>query len=114
MNFAATPPLATRHCFTYSAPVGVNTLSLHDALPIWTARSRAPAGSLPMPARHRTGSQPERSEEHTAEPSHGYTSYAVFRLKKKKRAHEVAGEIGGGEIRRLGRGEPAGGDQHGY
>src|SRR2546429_4286263 len=26
----------------------------------------------------------ERSEEHTSEPSHGYISYAVFCLKKKK------------------------------
>src|SRR5687768_17722523 len=28
-----------------------------------------------------------RSEEHTSEPSHGYISYAVFCLKKKKRTY---------------------------
>src|SRR3989449_3688580 len=31
------------------------------------------------------GESPHRSEEHTSEPSHGYISYAVFCLKKKKK-----------------------------
>src|SRR2546422_3474332 len=29
-----------------------------------------------------------RSEEHTSEPSHGYISYAVFCLKKKKKSEQ--------------------------
>src|SRR5256884_1376294 len=31
-----------------------------------------------------------RSEEHTSEPSHGYISYAVFCLKKKKTMNPIA------------------------
>src|SRR2546422_5545247 len=30
-----------------------------------------------------------RSEEHTSEPSHGYISYAVFCLKKKKKKKNI-------------------------
>src|SRR2546429_3398867 len=36
---------------------------------------------------HRT--RVERSEEHTSDSSHGYISYAVFCLKKKKKTHYV-------------------------
>src|SRR5687768_17811450 len=31
-----------------------------------------------------------RSEEHTSESSHGYISYAVFCLKKKRKMEEIA------------------------
>src|SRR5687768_17974545 len=71
----------------------MSTLSLHDALPISPCgrEARAPpvaegAASAP-PRRRATGRRPARSEEHTLNSSHGYISYAVFCLKKKKRAH---------------------------
>src|SRR5213596_3747268 len=58
------------------------TLSLHDALPISSARASGRRARLrrlqPPPAT-------QRSEEHTSElQSHGLSSYAVFCLKKKK------------------------------
>src|SRR5881628_4233346 len=54
----------------------VNTLSLHDALPIlW---------DQPPPWKHRLHGGPSRSEEHTSElQSLTDISYAVFCLKKK-------------------------------
>src|SRR6187455_3838680 len=61
----------------------MNTLSLHDALPIWipspaSRRERSPRRSVPA-----TGS---RSEEHTSELQSLITiSYAVFCLQKKKK-----------------------------
>src|SRR6187397_3737031 len=58
-----------------------NTLSLHDALPIWTPKAPTP------PAPTNTARSPAtRSEEHTSELQSLYTiSYAVFCLKKKKK-----------------------------
>src|SRR6187397_2235133 len=59
-----------------------NTLSLHDALPIWAACSR-PIWLSPKGTR---ASNRHRSEEHTSELQSLYTiSYAVFCLKKKKK-----------------------------
>src|SRR6056300_762029 len=58
----------------------LNTLSLHDALPI----SPHPA-PRPLPRRRRNRGV-GRSEEHTSElQSHSEISYAVFCLKKKKK-----------------------------
>src|SRR5213076_3637414 len=59
-----------------------NTLSLHDALPIWWC-GRSGTGS------GRWASGPGRSEEHTSElQSLPTISYAVFCLKKKKKKKE--------------------------
>src|SRR6056300_530365 len=59
----------------------LNTLSLHDALPIWPWWRRRGLARRSLPARH------PRSEEHTSElQSHSEISYAVFCLKKKKKA----------------------------
>src|SRR6056300_1422689 len=59
----------------------LNTLSLHDALPI----SPHPA-PRPLPRRRRNRGV-GRSEEHTSElQSHSEISYAVFCLKKKKKS----------------------------
>src|SRR6187551_3363382 len=74
-NGTATPEIYTPH----------NTLSLHDALPIYLARpalqsagGRGPAGEC--------ADRPARSEEHTSElQSLCVISYAVFCLKKKKK-----------------------------
>src|SRR6056300_2011292 len=59
----------------------LNTLSLHDALPICQVfRAAACFGLL-----HAVREQHGRSEEHTSElRSHSEISYAVFCLKKKK------------------------------
>src|SRR5258707_14423345 len=79
--------------FNDTATTEIYTLSLHDALPIW---SRTSIGVLP-PAMTSTNSptgpggrrirrshrRGQRSEEHTSEPSHANISYAVFCLKKK-------------------------------
>src|SRR2546422_2717364 len=54
------------------------------ALPPVGIRSAIPCRALGLGSR--------RSEEHTSELSHGYISYAVFCLKKKK--NTVGGETG--------------------
>src|SRR6056300_2058686 len=61
----------------------LNTLSLHDALPIPpTSAARAVRTSAPSPPPRPTST---RSEEHTSElQSHSEISYAVFCLKTKK------------------------------
>src|SRR2546422_6072273 len=95
------PSVCTRHrsffFFNDTATTEIYTLSLHDALPISRARTtpargarsragtrsrggrRAPAG------RGRARSARRRDRESTRlNSSHGYISYAVFCLKKKK------------------------------
>src|SRR5436309_7200835 len=68
----------------------IYTLSLHDALPIWTpaappARSR-PAGSPRAPrARAARGARGERSEEHTSELQSRENLVCRLLLEKKKR-----------------------------
>src|SRR5687768_18431306 len=73
--------------FNDTATTEIYTLSLHDALPIFRAArdhrhgmrdDRRSHGACVRAALH------DRSEEHTSDSSHGYISYAVFCLKKKK------------------------------
>src|SRR6056300_1297933 len=65
---------ATAEIYTY-----LNTLSLHDALPIYSShiqKSRMPSSACDW----------SRLEEHTSDLlSHSEISYAVFCLKKKKK-----------------------------
>src|SRR6187397_1136430 len=84
--------LASFFFFNDTAPTEIytvyNTLSLPDALPIWTRTSCA-AGSTtvrnPASPMARLTRNAARSEEHTSELQSLYTiSYAVFCLKKKK------------------------------
>src|SRR5213079_3442780 len=71
-NDTATPEIYTT----------TDTLSLHDALPIWRSRS---ARAFAPGRRARSGATTTRSEEHTSElQSPVVISYAVFCLKKKK------------------------------
>src|ERR1043165_10014576 len=71
--------------FNDTATTEIYTLSLHDALPIFT-RPRAPCARR-CKRRARGG---VRSEEHTSElQSRGLISYAVFCLKKKTRPNEL-------------------------
>src|SRR5256885_11329068 len=69
--------------FNDTATTEIYTLSLHDALPICSARSgsrRTCRAGAP------TGWHwPWRSEEHSLNSSHLVISYAVFCLKKKKK-----------------------------
>src|SRR5437899_10261916 len=98
--------------FIYTSTTEIYTLSLHDALPICMASKRpihdevslietsdaiwqglGESGWLEAFRSHpRIGEShaektaaPQRSEEHTSEPSHLGISYAVFCLKKKKK-----------------------------
>src|SRR2546429_6733522 len=75
--------------FNDTATTEIYTLSLHDALPISRrvsrlsrcADTRAPAARRGRGARH--GTQEDRKSTRL-NSSHGYISYAVFCLKKKK------------------------------
>src|SRR2546422_7733424 len=89
--------------FNDTATTEIYTLSLHDALPISHLRVHSPAGAralrsagldpgvfLPAAgqrilARRGTEQRPDRKSTRL-NSSHGYISYAVFCLKKKKKA----------------------------
>src|SRR2546422_6090749 len=90
--------------FNDTATTEIYTLSLHDALPIYARSQRAGPGSEirqvrrqegrrrgGRPRRHR-GARPRRGvrgqedrKSTRLNSSHGYISYAVFCLKKKKK-----------------------------
>src|SRR2546422_8473297 len=73
--------------FNDTATTEIYTLSLHDALPIsgcFVKLYYPEADSAQVVAKIQ-GKSICRSEEHTSELRHGYISYAVFCLKKKKR-----------------------------
>src|SRR2546429_5818448 len=89
--------------FNDTAPPEISPLSLHDALPISPARPagrRAGDGSAwrrrarrrsCCPPRRRLGPAPSLRLDRKStrlNSSHGYISYAVFCLKKKKQTHE--------------------------
>src|SRR2546429_5002696 len=72
--------------FNDTATTEIYTLSLHDALPIYRHRERkiCERCRLSLAPATKFENHVTRSEEHTSESSHGYISYAVFCLKKKK------------------------------
>src|SRR5687768_18493997 len=81
-----------------TATTEIYTLSLHDALPIsratsrrcssatWTSISGA-TGSRCSPSSRRASQSDRKSTRLNS--SHGYISYAVFCLKKKKTEHNL-------------------------
>src|SRR2546422_3001058 len=76
--------------FNDTATTEIYTLSLHDALPISLVTSLSPALlctfaclARASPAAARAGTSPDRKSTRL-NSSHGYISYAVFCLKKKK------------------------------
>src|SRR5687768_18596192 len=78
--------------FNATATTEIYTLSLHDALPIFVPSSDTSPVSTGSGVRGWITCLPDgpggvgiRSEEHTLNSSHGYISYAVFCLKKKKK-----------------------------
>src|SRR2546422_7600685 len=94
--FSPSPPAF--FFFNDTATTEIYTLSLHDALPISvilcrpaprseTGRSRPPACLHPAENRHachRRGCHLPDRKSTRLNSSHGYISYAVFCLKKKK------------------------------
>src|SRR2546422_11326669 len=82
--------------FNDTATTEIYTLSLHDALPIWGIRSSSPSRApIRRPAQR---SPPSRRWQPTSgldrkstrlNSSHGYISYAVFCLKKKKKNKKI-------------------------
>src|SRR2546422_3964672 len=71
--------------FNDTATTEIYTLSLHDALPILPAAASLASGAL-RDARRRDGDTGGRTDRKSTRlnSSHGYISYAVFCLKKKK------------------------------
>src|SRR2546429_2344971 len=74
--------------FNDTATTEIYTLSLHDALPIWLCRSpgwpvRRNSSSGCPPATRPLFKRDRKSTRLNS--SHGYISYAVFCLKKKKK-----------------------------
>src|SRR2546422_3690110 len=71
--------------FNDTATTEIYTLSLHDALPIYT---RAAAAAYSHPQKHVLGQVLRMGVDRKStrlNSSHGYISYAVFCLKKKKK-----------------------------
>src|SRR2546429_3069779 len=79
--------------FNDTATTEIYTLSLHDALPIWSRRRRGTRRRRRRPrARRRFPEGPSGKRRRARDrkstrlnSSHGYISYAVFCLKKKKK-----------------------------
>src|SRR6266704_6523692 len=82
--------------FNDTATTEIYTLSLHDALPIWT-RTCSSSGATPT-APIRTGPRARRSEEHTSELQSRFDLVCRLRLEKKKKMaflglHPVHGKL---------------------
>src|SRR2546429_7199879 len=82
--------------FNDTATTEIYTLSLHDALPIFELRGRllglllgllAHLPRRPGPGQHAGGERTPDRKSTRLNSSHGYISYAVFCLKKKKITH---------------------------
>src|SRR2546429_7379108 len=81
--------------FNDTATTEIYTLSLHDALPILRRlggrgrRQLGPAESLATLGGEPPGSKDRDRKSTRLNSSHGYISYAVFCLKKKKRIESI-------------------------
>src|SRR2546422_2547428 len=79
------PPWPQLFFFNDTATTEIYTLSLHDALPIsLSLRTRSNAPSAKSSTSRREGSSRPDRKSTLLNSSHGYISYAVFCLKKKK------------------------------
>src|SRR2546422_6688845 len=86
--FAAHSPGSLFFFFNDTATTEIYTLSLHDALPISPAPPRRRGRSRRVsraPRRHVHVSPVQDRKSTRLNSSHGYISYAVFCLKKKKK-----------------------------
>src|SRR2546422_7155536 len=84
------PSFVSFFFFNDTATTEIYTLSLHDALPIWrfACRSLSVLSCSPGPSARRPTSSRRRCTDRKStrlNSSHGYISYAVFCLKKKKK-----------------------------
>src|SRR5216684_5120562 len=71
--------------FNDTATTEIYTLSLHDALPICGRSRKTPSAATPRRRAPSAAGWPGRDRKSTRlNSSHGYISYAVFCLKKKK------------------------------
>src|SRR5437868_13293113 len=76
----------TRFFFIGTATTEIYTLSLHDALPIWsTPRSSPPASTRSTRRRVRSSLRKSRSEEHTSELQSRFDLVCRLLLEKKKK-----------------------------
>src|SRR2546421_4645533 len=90
------PPTSFFFFFNDTATTEIYTLSLHDALPIWSmpsprppsgSSSRSPEGSISSTSGTTSCRRPTSDRKSTGlNSSHDQISYAVFCLKKKKKA----------------------------
>src|SRR2546422_6332048 len=72
--------------FNDTATTEIYTLSLHDALPISASRRASPTCRAASRSEPSSRSRPRDRKSTRLNSSHGYISYAVFCLKKKKGA----------------------------
>src|SRR2546422_6854473 len=97
--------MRVRLCFHFfffndTATTEIYTLSLHDALPISEVATIAPDSSTGFPRYLHVGmhlhvqvsGEPRDRKSTRLNSSHGYISYAVFCLKKKKKLNEGCDE----------------------
>src|SRR5436309_4824925 len=82
--------------FNDTATTEIYTLSLHDALPISSARNDTRPGPAPCPPHHRARGDADRKSTRL-NSSHVKISYAVFCLKKKKKINKIHGPMQGAE-----------------
>src|SRR2546429_7664394 len=86
--FLRRPPSFLFFFFNDTATTEIYTLSLHDALPILRrtiiALSSILAATVPAQAQSKPPVSPSDRKSTRLNSSHGYISYAVFCLKKKK------------------------------
>src|SRR6266511_5458611 len=79
--------------FNDTATTEIYTLSLHDALPIWSARLRSDfpdAGDFVIAHRRPPGPPRPDRKSTRLNSSHVKISYAVFCLKKKKKTSNIS------------------------
>src|SRR2546429_2937759 len=85
--------IATFFFFNDTATTEIYTLSLHDALPIFRrVPMRMPANKSNKNQINQTGNKWSKWRDRKStrlNSSHGYISYAVFCLKKKKQSEET-------------------------
>src|SRR5687768_18409921 len=88
LGFCAAQQVLCLGCFFFNDPATteIYTLSLHDALPICSRVVLTGGGSELTGAREIAGELARADRKSTRlNSSHGYISYAVFCLKKKKK-----------------------------
>src|SRR5436309_9841718 len=92
--------------FSFTAPATseIYTLSLHDALPIWSGRSASTTGAKAISRSRYSGSRRRqlpsgrRSEEHTSELQSRENLVCRLLLEKKKPSEQVLHDVGNSHL----------------